>query len=115
LLEIIGAGVLFNGSGVSVLESLHRDYIRKKFSAWKLVYASDMSPAGSFCTATVSGLTEFFNSQEDAAGCASHRERKDRIFPSTSKGSRERVALNNYAISKVRLTQLETPYGEILF
>jgi hypothetical protein len=61
-LEIIGAGLLFNGSGVSVLESLHRDYIQNKFSAWKLVYASDMSPAGSFHAATVSGLTAFFDS-----------------------------------------------------
>jgi len=37
------------------------------------------------------------------------------IFPSTSKVSRERVALNKYAISKVGLTWRETPYGEIYF
>jgi hypothetical protein len=65
LFELIGAGLLLNDSGISVLESLHRDYVRNKFSAWKLVYASYMSPAGSFCTATVSGLTEFFDSPDD--------------------------------------------------
>ncbi len=59
LLEMIGAGLLFNGAGMSVLESLHRDYVRNKFSAWKLVYASDMSPAGSCHTAIVSGPSEF--------------------------------------------------------
>ena len=64
LLEIISAGLPFNGEGVSILEAMHRDYIRNKFSPWKLVYASDMSPAGSFWTATVSGLSEFFDEPE---------------------------------------------------
>jgi hypothetical protein len=108
LLEMIGAGLLF------ILEALHRDNVRNKFSARKLVCASDMSPAGSFHSTTVSGLTEFFDAQEDDAGCASCKERKDRIFPSTSKVSRERVALNNFAISELGLSRKETPYGEIL-
>ncbi|MFN9982222.1 MAG: hypothetical protein ACK53Y_20005, partial [bacterium] len=60
LLEIISAGLLFNGEGISILEGMHRDYIRNNFLPWKLVYASDMSLAGSFRTATVTGLSEFF-------------------------------------------------------
>ena len=48
LLELISTGLLFNGAGISTLESMHRDYIRNLFTLWKLVYASDMSPAGSF-------------------------------------------------------------------
>jgi hypothetical protein len=79
-----GAGLLFDGSRISVLESLHKDYMRNKFSAWWLVYASYVSPAGSFCTATVSGLTKLFESQDDDAD----DQKKQRIFPYTSK-SRE--------------------------
>jgi len=108
---LIGAGLLFNGSGIAVLESLHRDYVRIKFSAWKLVYASDMSPTGSFRTATVAGLTEFFDSPDNNT----NKAKKQRIFPSTSKVSRERVALNQYAINKAGLTRRETPYGEIYY
>jgi len=59
LFELISAGLLFDGEGITILEGMHRDYIRNTISAWKLVYASNMSPAGSFWTATVSGLTEF--------------------------------------------------------
>jgi hypothetical protein len=111
LLEMIGAGLLFNGAGMSVLESLHRDYVRNKFSAWKLVYASDMSPAGSCRTAIVSGPSEFFDSLDDN----SNEPKKQRIFPSASKVSRERMALNKYAISRVGLTWRETLYGEMYF
>jgi hypothetical protein len=64
LFELISAGLLFNGEGITLLEGMHRDYIRNKFLAWKLVYASDMSPARFFRTATVSGLTEFFDSPQ---------------------------------------------------
>jgi hypothetical protein len=60
LLELNSTSILFIGEGISILECMHRDYTWNKFLAWKLVYASDMSPAdGSFWTATVSGLTEF--------------------------------------------------------
>jgi hypothetical protein len=83
LFELISAGLLFNGEGITILEGMHRDYIRNTISAWKLVYASNMSPAGSFWTATVSGLTEFFDSpqSENAAESKtkkgySHRHQK---------------------------------------
>jgi hypothetical protein len=48
LMEIISAGLLFNGTGVSMLESMYNYFIRYQFKPWKLVFASDMSPAGSF-------------------------------------------------------------------
>jgi hypothetical protein len=111
LLEMIGAGLLVNGAGMSVLELLHRYYVCNKFSAWKLVHASDMTPTGSFRTATVSGLSELFDSLDDN----SNEPKKQRIFASASKVSRERVALNKYAISRVGLTRRETPYGEMYF
>jgi hypothetical protein len=111
LLEMIGAGLLVNGAGMSVLELLHRYYVCNKFSAWKLVHASDMTPTGSFRTATVSGLSELFDSPDDN----SNEPKKQRIFASASKVSRERVALNKYAISRVGLTRRETPYGEMYF
>lgn len=52
--------LLFDGADAPILEFMHRDYTKKHFLPWKLVYAADMSPAGSFHTATVSGLTDFF-------------------------------------------------------
>jgi hypothetical protein len=76
----------------------------------KLVYASDMSTAGSFRTATVSGLTEFFDEIDDVGGCP-----KSRMFPSASAVSRERQALNRYALETVGLTRRETAYGEVYY
>jgi hypothetical protein len=110
LLEIISAGLLFNGEGISILEGMHRDYIRNNFLPWKLVYASDMSLAGSFRTATVTGLSEFFDEPESDNVTEA---KKKRIFPSASKVSRERQALNRYTISRVGLTRRSSPYGEI--
>jgi hypothetical protein len=110
LFELISAGLLFNGEGITLLEGMQRDYIRNKFLAWKLVYASDMSPASFFRTATVSGLTEFFDSTQSEHAAES---KKKRIFPSASKVSREHQALNNYAIRRVGSTRRESPYGEI--
>ncbi len=95
LLELISTGLLFNGTGISMLESMHRDYITNKFSPWKLVFASDMSPAGSFRMATVSGLSEFFDTpREDEADDS---KPKSRMFPSASTVSRERQA---FCVSK---------------
>ena len=110
LLELISTGLLFDGAGVSILESLHQDYVRKRFSPWKLVYASDMSPAGSFCTATVTGLTEFFDEPDDIDDCP-----KSRMFPPASAVSSERLALNKYALETIGLTRRETAYGEIYY
>ena len=110
LLEIISAGLLFNGEGISIHEGMHRDYIRNNFLPWKLVYASDMSLAGSFRTATVTGLSEFFDEPESDNVTEA---KKKRIFPSASKVSRERQALNRYTISRVGLTRRSSPCGEI--
>jgi hypothetical protein len=110
LLEIISAGLLFNGEGISIHEGMHRDYIRNEFLPRKLVYASVMSPAGSFWTATATGLSEFFDEPESDNVMES---KKKRIFPSASKVSRERQALNRYAISRVGLTRRSSPCGEI--
>ena len=110
LLELISTGLLFDGAGISIPESMHRDNVKKQFSPWKLVYASDMSPAGSFRTATVSGLTEFFDEIDDVGGCP-----KLRMFPSASAVSRERQALNRYALETVGLTRRETAYGEVYY
>jgi hypothetical protein len=113
LLELISTGLLFSGGGLSTLESMHRDFVKNIFSPWKLVYASDMSPAGSFRTATVSGLSEFFDAADEYDD--DEGDKKQRMFPSTSKVSRERQALNKYAVSKVGLSRKDSKYGEIYF
>lgn len=110
LLELISTGLLFTGQGPSMLESMHRDFVKNTFSPWKLVYASDMSPAGSFRTATVLGLTEFFDPLEEEDG-----SRKQRMFPSSSTVSRERLALNKYAKERIGFERKESPYGEIYY
>jgi hypothetical protein len=93
---------------LSTLESMHRDFVKNIFSPWKLIYASDMSPAGSFRTATVSRLSEFFDTPDEEDDDESGK--KQRMFPSASKVSRECQALNKYAISKVGLSRKDTKY-----
>ncbi len=88
-------------------------FIRNQFKPWKLVFALDMSPSGSFRTATISGLTEFFDTPE--VDEADDSTPKSRMLPSASTVSRERQALNKYALSRIGLTRKDTPYGEIYF
>jgi hypothetical protein len=45
LLELISTGLLFSSGGSSTLESMHRDFVKNILKPWKLIYASDMSPA----------------------------------------------------------------------
>ncbi len=56
------------------------------FRPWKLFYSSDMAPAGAFRTATVSGLSEFFDSPDSDE----EDEKQKRLFPSASTVARER-------------------------
>jgi len=111
LMELMSTGLLFDGHGVSILQSLHRDFVRNMFKPWKLVYSSDMSPAGSFRTATVAGLSEFFDCTEDNNDDAPQR----RMFPSASAVARERQALNKYALEVVGVTQRSSQYGEVFY
>jgi hypothetical protein len=111
LLELISSGLQFKGAGVSVLQSLYRDYIRKVFRPWKLVFSSDMAPAGAFRTATVSGLSEFF----DSPGSDEEDEKQKQLFPSASTVARERQALNKYALQEIGFRRRESPYGEMYY
>ena len=110
LLEMKSCGLLFKGTGVTILESMNRDFVKGLFHPWKLVYASDMSPAGSFCSATVAGLTKFFDEDSCFDGATITK-----MFPSTSTVSRERIALNSYALEKNGLTRRESQYGEVYY
>ncbi len=85
LLELISSGLLFKSSGVFVLQSLHQDYIRKVFRPWKLVYSSDHAPVGAFRTATVSGLSKFFDSPDSDK----EHDKQKQLFPSALTVARE--------------------------
>jgi hypothetical protein len=58
-----------------------------------------MAPAGAFRTATVSGLSEFFDSPDSDE----EDEKQKRLFPSASTVARERQALNKYALQEIGL------------
>ena len=85
LLELMSSGLLFKGSGVSVLQFMHRDFVQKLFRPWKLVYSSDMAPAGAFRTATVSGLSKFFDSPDSDK----EHDKQKQLFPSALTVARE--------------------------
>jgi len=112
LLELMSSGLLFKGSGVSVLQSMHQDFVQKLFRPWKLVYSSDMAPAGAFSTATVSGLSEFFDSPDTDN---EEDDKEKRLFPSASTVARERQALNKYALCEIGLQRRDSQYGEVYY
>jgi hypothetical protein len=107
---LMSSGLLFKGSGVSILQSMHRYFVRKVFRPWKLVYSSDMAPAGAFRTATVSGLSKFFDSPDTDN---EEDDKEKRLFPSASTVARERQALNKYALREIGLQRRDSQYGEV--
>jgi len=115
LLELLSSGLLFNGCGISMMESMHRDFVRNVVKPWKLVLSSDMSPAGSFRTATVAGLTEFFDTPDEDDEENDVERKKKRMFPSTSTGARERQALNKYALERIGLRRRDSQYGKVYY
>jgi hypothetical protein len=58
-------------------------------------------------------LKEFFDIPE--VDEADDLTPKSRMFPSASTVSRERQALNKYALSRIGLTRKDTHYGEIYY
>jgi hypothetical protein len=56
LMEAITSCKLFNGEASKVFQEKIRCYIRKLFSLWKLVKASDVAAVGAFKSSTINAL-----------------------------------------------------------
>jgi hypothetical protein len=73
-----------------------------------------MSPIGSFCTAIISDLNEFFSTPHEL-GDEDCSQKTSRMFPSSSNVSRERLALGKFTRERIGLKRKAIPYSETYY
>jgi hypothetical protein len=99
----IESGKLLKGHAANCWQEAFTLHVRHLFHPWKLVKASDVSPAGAFKTSSINALHDVID--EEGLG----------LFPSTSSINRARALLDKHAFGLIGYERKQTKYGEVFF